>query len=192
MTSPINPHRDSDASFSSSHSSKTVALLGAFCLFLATVEFMIPKPLPFLRLGLANLPILIGLSILSPGQVISLVVIKILGQGLVNGTLFSYIFLFSAAGSMASCLVMLLTFRFGRRFISLIGISLMGALASNLVQLTFSRFTVFGQNAWLFAPPFLAAGGVTAILLGIFAEKFAATSVWMSSDPSEIERRHKS
>ncbi|MDR1230490.1 MAG: heptaprenyl diphosphate synthase, partial [Spirochaetaceae bacterium] len=33
---------------------KTAALLGAFCLFLSSIEYMIPKPLPFMRLGIAN------------------------------------------------------------------------------------------------------------------------------------------
>ena len=40
----------------------TVALLAATALFLASVEFAIPKPVPFVRLGLANLPVLIARS----------------------------------------------------------------------------------------------------------------------------------
>ena len=158
----------------------TVALLGAFCLFLSTVEFMIPKPVPFMRLGLANLPILVGLSILTPGQILALVAVKILGQGLVNGTLFSYIFLFSAFGSLASGLVMLAVWTWGKRFFSLVGISVLGALASNMTQLVFSRYTIFGENAWIIGPPFLAVGTVTAVLLGLFAGKFAGMSRWMA------------
>jgi heptaprenyl diphosphate synthase len=151
------------------------------------VEFMIPKPLPFLRLGLANLPILAGLSILNPGEVMILVILKILGQGLINGTLFSYIFLFSALGSLAAGLVMMLLWRFGQRFFSYIGISILGALASNLTQLVFSMLTVFGKEAWLIAPPFLAVGTVTAILLGIFAQRFSLVSQWMKEERRKNE-----
>ena len=66
------------------------ALLGALSLFLSTLEYLIPKPLPFIRLGLANLPILIALFLLPPKFIFLLIGLKILGQGLVNGTLFSY------------------------------------------------------------------------------------------------------
>lgn len=159
-----------------------VALLGAFCLFLSTIEFMIPKPIPFMRLGLANLPILVGLSILSPREVLALVLVKILGQGLVNGTLFSYIFLFSAVGSLASGLVMLACRPWLGRLISYLGISILGALASNLTQLLFSRYTVFGENAWIIGPPFLAVGTFTAVLLGLFAQKFTPASQWISRE----------
>lgn len=164
---------------SASKRTRIIALLGAFCLFLSTVEFMIPKPLPFMRLGLANLPILVGLSLLSLPELLILVGLKVIGQGLVNGTLFSYIFLFSACGSLASGAVMVTAHRLGGRIFSLVGISILGALASNSIQLTLSRFIVFGENIRLIAPPFLAIGTVSAILLGGFAEKFVSGSRWI-------------
>ena len=40
-----------------------VALAAAVCLFLASIEYVIPKPLPFLRIGLANLPLLLALDL---------------------------------------------------------------------------------------------------------------------------------
>ena len=40
-----------------------IALLGACSIFLALIEHMIPKPLPFLRIGIANLPVKIVGSI---------------------------------------------------------------------------------------------------------------------------------
>ena len=163
---------------SASKRTRIIALLGAFCLFCSTVEFMIPKPMPFLRLGLANLPILVGLSLLGLPEILLLVGIKVLGQGLVNGTLFSYIFLFSTCGSFASALLMTAAHRLGGHF-SLVGISILGALASNGVQLGLSRFLVFGENVRFIAPPFLAVGTVSAILLGGFAEKFVDNSRWL-------------
>ncbi len=158
----------------------TIALLGACALFLSTLEFLIPKPIPFMRLGLANLPILVSLSFLSPGEILLLTFVKILGQGLINGTLFSYVFLFSAAGSAASALVMMGTYRlFGGRM-TLTGVSVLGALASNCVQLLISRYLIFGEGAWLLAPPFLIIGTASSIILGLFAERFAETSRWIA------------
>ena len=89
---------------------ETVALLAALALFHSSIEYIIPKPLPFLRLGIANLPILISLYILRPKQIIVLVAIKIIAQAFIYGTLFSYIFLFSCAGGVLILLVIALRY----------------------------------------------------------------------------------
>jgi heptaprenyl diphosphate synthase len=85
---------------------RDAALLGALCLFLSTVEYLIPKPLPFMRLGLANLPLILALDLFPFRAFMALVCLKALGQALVTGTLFSYVFLFSLAGTVASALSM--------------------------------------------------------------------------------------
>jgi heptaprenyl diphosphate synthase len=157
-----------------------VAFLGALCMFLSAVEYMIPKPIPFLRVGVANLPILISLDLLPVPYLLLVVVLKVIGQGLVGGTLFSYVLLFSAAGSFSSSLAMLLTRRlFGTR-VSLVGTGVIGALFGNTAQIVLARFLIFGEGAWLIAPPFLAIGTITAALLGVFAERFVARSVWLA------------
>ena len=160
-------------------SDHTIAVLAAAALFLASIELAIPKPLPFLKLGLANLPILIALRVLSPRQLLVLVVLKILGQGMVHGTLFSYIILFSAAGSIASAATMWTVDRLSAGLMSLVGIAVVGALASNMAQLLAARWLIFGQSAWLIAPAFLIAGTVSAVLLGLFAERFVRQSLWV-------------
>ena len=121
-----------------------IALLGACCMFLSLIEYMIPKPVPFLRIGLANLPVLVSLSLLSGPQVLLLVAVKVIGQGLVSGTLFSYIFLLSAFGSFASALTMMAIRKIGGNRISLIGISVSGALSSTAVQLLFAYLLILG------------------------------------------------
>jgi heptaprenyl diphosphate synthase len=157
-----------------------VAFLGALCMFLSAVEYMIPKPIPFLRVGIANLPVLISLDLLPVPFLLLVVVLKVIGQGLVGGTLFSYVFLFSAAGSFSSALAMLLARRvFGTR-VSMVGIGVIGALFGNTAQIVLARLLIFGEGAWLIAPPFLAIGTITAALLGAFAERFAARSAWLA------------
>lgn len=148
-------------------------------MFLASVEYVIPKPVPFLKLGLANLPVLVALTVMRPREVLTLVALKVVGQGIVQGTLFSYIVLFSAAGTLASAAVMLLLHHAAGRHISLVGVSIMGALASNLAQIAAARLIVFGESAWLIAPAFLITGTVSALLLGLFAERFVARSRWL-------------
>lgn len=179
----------------SSHEKNLVPFLAALCIFLSAVEYAVPKPLPFMRLGLANLPIILALFLLNTRQYFLLVFVKVLGQSIVSGTLFSYIVLFSAGGTFASSLVMFLIFRLFGRFLSCIGISLSGALANNTVQLLLARGILFGKGAVFLAPLVYIAGAVTGILLGIFALSFTSSSRWFylcktRSLPSESDMHH--
>ena len=158
---------------------KVIALLGAFCLFLSAVEYLIPKPLPFMRIGIANLPIMLALDILPFCGFLLLIAIKILGQAIITGTLFSYVFLFSLAGTYTSALSMYGIRRLmGSKHISFIGVGTLGALVSNASQLVIAWFFLFGENVRFIAPPFLAVGIVTGGLLGLFCEAFTGRSKW--------------
>jgi heptaprenyl diphosphate synthase len=180
---------------------KTVVLLGAFCLLLSTLEYLIPKPLPFIRIGLANLPLMLALDLLSPRYFVLLTLIKITGAGIVSGAIFSYVFVFSLLGSAASALVM-----YGLRRISagsgrtgsnraprlsLAGIGVAGAMSSTGVQLFLARFLVFGEGVRYLIPPFLAVSLVTGCALGLFCEQFCRRSRWYRKivNPESVHTR---
>lgn len=154
------------------------ALLGAFCFFLSAIEYMLPKPLPFMRLGIANLPILLAVDILPFRWFLVLAAVKVIGMSLISGTLFSYIALFSLFGTLAAALAMWTMRRAGGRLVSQIGVSVVGAMVSNAAQVLIARFLVFRETAWLIAPLFLAMGLITGGALGLFAEHFARVSTW--------------
>jgi heptaprenyl diphosphate synthase len=161
---------------------RSLPLLGAFCLFLSGIEYLIPKPLPFMRIGLANLPLMLALDLFPLKTYLLLALIKVLGQAIVTGTLFSYVFLFSFAGSFVSALSMFALRRFpGPGRLSLAGIGAAGAVLSNGTQLVLARFLVFGAGIRFLIPPFLAAGLVTGFSLGLFCERFRSRSRWYSS-----------
>jgi heptaprenyl diphosphate synthase len=156
-----------------------LALLGSFCLFLSAIEYLIPKPLPFMRIGLANLPLLLALDLFPPGPFALLVLIKISGQALITGSLFSYVFVFSLAGSSAAALIMYSLRRLlGKNRIGFTGVSIAGAMLSNLIQLVLARLFVFGEGVRFLAPLFLISGLVSGAALGLFCEAFAARSRW--------------
>ena len=159
---------------------KLLPFLAALCLFLAAVEYAIPKPLPFLRLGLSNLPVITALFIMPTRDIYKLILLKIMGQALITGTLFSYIFLFSAAGSLASGLTMLGVHRILRNRISCIGLSLAGAAANNIAQLIVAHLILFGSATRYIAPILLISGAVTGLILGIFTQMFTERSKWFS------------
>ena len=155
-----------------------IALLGACCMLLSLLEHMIPKPLPFFRIGLANLPILISLGLLSVPQVFLLATLKVVSQGLVTGTLLSYVFLLSAVGTLASVCMMLVVRKIGGRHLSIVGISVMGAMSSTVAQLGLASVFLFGSVTRFIATPFLAVGLVTAVVLGLIAMRFCEKSAW--------------
>ncbi len=158
---------------------KLVSFLGAVAVFLSAIEYMIPKPMPFVRLGLSNLSVLLAIRLLNPSYVFLVVLLKVFGQGIIQGTLLSYVFLFSVGGSFGSAIVMIIASRVGGEYISLIGVSVLGALTSNVIQIILARFFVFGKAAWYMAPPFLLIGGISGFFIGIFVEVFWLKSKWV-------------
>lgn len=162
--------------------SKTLRLVpffSALCMFLAAVEYAIPKPLPFMRLGIANLPVMISLSVMKKRETVLLILFKVLAQSLITGTLFSYIAMFSIAGSFASGLGMMgLYALFGKNKISNVGLSLGGALANNTAQILLAYLFFFGENTKYIAPVLLIAGTVSGLILGLFANAFCNKSEW--------------
>jgi heptaprenyl diphosphate synthase len=161
-------------------------LLGGLSFFLSAIEYMIPNPLPFLRLGLANLPLLLALDMLPFPSFLTLLCLKVTGQALISGTLFSYVFLFSLGGTGASALLMYgLRKGLGKARISMIGVSAAGAMASNGAQLVLAYFFVFGESIRYVAAPVLALGLFTGTILGLFAEFFIKQSKWYASSAAD-------
>lgn len=173
-----------------------VSFFGGMCFFLSLIESLIPKPLPFFRLGIANLPVLLSLVYLSPEEFFLLGLLKVAGQGLYGGTFFSFVFLFSVTGTFSSMLVMFVLYRFFKKkdLISFVGISLSGALFSCITQSLLGTVMVFGEGIKYVFPLFLLSSGITGLILGIIAEKIFCDSVFFCDlkgrlyldSPSEI------
>lgn len=172
--------------------SELVALLAGLSLFLATLEFMIPKPLPFMKIGLVNIVLILSLTFLSNKEYFFLVLIKIFSQGLLHGTLFSYVFIFSLIGTLGSSIIMFIMYKtlYNKR-ISLIGISLSGALISTLLQLVLSRYFIFGESIIYMIPIVLMWGVFSGITVGILSSIILKKSKWLKVliywDGSEVK-----
>jgi heptaprenyl diphosphate synthase len=63
----------------------------------------------------------------------------------------------------------------------LVGLSAAGALANNGAQLVLGKWLLFGEGVRFVAPVLFATGTVTGVLLGVFAEQFAARSAWVAA-----------
>ena len=166
-----------------SQSKRKVALFAAISLFCAMVEMVIPKP-GFIRIGLSNIPIMLALYCsFSLSEYSLLVLVRLVLQAVLNGTLVSYAFILSASAGLSSATVMYLAYKFFEKkskavHISFVTIGEAGAFVSNLVQIYVSHFFL-GDGVYALTSLILGCGMVTSFVLGLFTSKFCEKSEFM-------------
>ena len=169
-------------------SEKLIAIFGACALFLATIEFLFPKPFPYMRLGLANIPILVALRLFHIRYLYLLAILKVCAQGILHGTFGSYVIVFSLCGTLVSISAMIVADRCGTRRISLVGISLLGALFSSVVQGMLAIGYIFGRNAIVVLPITIGSAIIGGVFVGLCAEYFWHKSAFLRLVQKEWER----
>lgn len=164
-----------------SHSKRDIiAILGALSIFLSLIEHIIPKPVPFIKLGIANIPILVSLILLKPKDIILLILLKSLGSTILSGTIFSWLTIYSLLGSLFSGLSMIIIKSLFKTKVSMIGVSVLGAFINNLIQLTIALL-VLGKGVIYLGVPILIVGLISGIFTGLFSNKFINESKWIRS-----------
>ena len=149
---------------------KSLPYLCALTLLFSYAEMILPRIVPFFRLGFANTVILIALDI-DFGSFIVLSVLKAVAASLMGGTLFSPFFLISLAQSLLSSLVMRLLYKLiSKKLLSLYGISIAGSAASALVQIGLASFYI-GKGTFSLLGPMLIFNTISGALTAILCEK---------------------
>ena len=149
---------------------KSLAYLCALTLLFSYAEMILPRIVPFLRLGFANTVILIALDI-DFGSFIVLSVLKAVAASLMGGTLFSPFFLISLAQSLLSALVMRLLYKLiSKKLLSLYGISIAGSAASALIQIGLASFYI-GKGTFSLLGPMLIFNTISGALTAFLCEK---------------------
>jgi len=111
------------------------AFLIGFGVVLNLGETFIPKPLPFLRIGLAKISLLIVVYAFSFWYVFIFPVLRCFISNFLTGTILTPLFLWSLAGSLGSAIVMfIISHSFLNRYFSIYGTSIIGALTNNIIQ----------------------------------------------------------
>lgn len=143
------------------------ALLAALAMIFSYIETLIPLNfgIPGMKLGIANLVIVVGLYLLQPREVLLISVVRILLAGFMFGSGMSIIY--SLAGGFLSFAAMLFLKR--REGFSVVGVSLLGGVAHNVGQLLVAAAVVENLKLFYYLPALLIAGLVTGILMGILA-----------------------
>ena len=134
-----------------------------------TFENYLPKPLPFLKIGLANIFILLILWQLDLISAIIVSVSKVVIGSLLSGLIFTPVILFSLVGSITSLIAMYTAHKIKINF-SLIGVSIIGAIFHNISQLIIAYFLFF-KNIKIFylVPLILIMGLVSGLITGSVA-----------------------
>lgn len=148
-----------------------IGLLSSSGLILHFIESLLPvwAPVPGAKLGLANIITLVAIVLLGVkggGQVLML---RIFLGALLAGTFLTFPFYLSLSGGVLALTAMSLGYTFGRTTFSLVGISLIGAVAHNIGQLL---ATVLFVGSWgvFYYFPFLVLMAIPAgFLVGITA-----------------------
>ena len=148
-----------------------VAYFGVFtalALIFSYVETLIPIQfgIPGVKLGLANLIIVIALYRMKLSEAYLLSIVRVLLAGFIFGNYFSIIY--SLAGGLLSLTVMALLRKKGG--FSVIGISIAGGVFHNIGQLIVASVIVETFSVMYYVPVLLIAGLVTGLLIGIASD----------------------
>ena len=144
-----------------------MGLLLAFALILSYVESLIPFffGIPGIKLGLANLAVLLTLVLFGAKEAF----IMNLGRILISSFLFGNIAMlfYSMAGAVISFLILL--FMKKTKKFSITGISMGGGVFHNIGQFFVAFFVVQTESVFYYLPILLTAGVGTGFLNGIIA-----------------------
>lgn len=149
-----------------------VAYFGVFtalALIFSYVETLIPINfgIPGVKLGLANLIIVIALYKMRLREVYLLSIVRVLLSGFIFGNYFSIIY--SLAGGLLSLTVMAVFKR--KDGFSIMGISIAGGVFHNVGQLIVAMLVVETFSVAYYIPVLLIAGMITGLLIGIVSNE---------------------
>ncbi len=143
----------------------TYGLLVALAFILSYIESLFPLSLaiPGIKLGLANLVVVIALYSMGAVDALLLSLLRILLVGFTFGNL--SMMLYSLAGGMLSWLLMTI-FRKTKLF-SMTGVSIIGGIAHNTGQIGVAILVVETFDIAYYLPFLLIAGVITGAVIGI-------------------------
>lgn len=147
-----------------------MAMLSAAGIALFVVESYIPMPVPFLKVGLANIASVVALMLLGWGGVLAVVVLRVVVGSLFVGSFMGPAFVLAMSAGVISAGAMALTAAFTRSFFSPLGISLVGSVVHVMTQLLIVRFIyVHDPVVFHILPLLLLTALVGGVVVGLIS-----------------------
>lgn len=148
----------------------TLSLLSSLAIVLFVLESSLPNPFPWLRFGLANIIIMIGLALFGFKDGLFISLIRTTVGSIIIGSFLGPAFWLSLAGGLASVLIMGLAYKLFSSLFSLIGISILGAYTHSLTQLALVfLFLIQRREIFALLPFLLFCSLLTGFINGLAA-----------------------
>ena len=150
-----------------------IALLSAYAIGLHGFESLLPTPVPWLKLGLANIITLVTLLLYGMSPAIMVTLIRTVVVSLFAGTFLGPGFILSLGGGLTSTVAMGTVLSLSPRLFSIVGLSILGAFFHNITQLFLAYFLFIQRiEAVLLISPFILllgtlTGAVNGVVSGI-------------------------
>lgn len=143
----------------------TSGILATLALIFSYIEAILPFQfgIPGIKLGLANLVVMIALYELNAQYAITVNIVRVLIAGLLFTGLYGA--MFSLAGCITSFLMMWLLYKTGK--FSILGVSMGGGAAHTTGQLIVAMFMVSNIRLSYYFPILLISGMISGIIVGI-------------------------
>ena len=148
---------------------RRIVLLALFisqALVLSIVESWIPLPIgiPGVKLGLANIVTMIVIVFFGFRDAVIVTILRTALASIFGGGFI--IFLFSVTGGLFSTLVMAILYKKASRLMSILGISIAGAVAHNVGQLVMASIQMKDYNVMTYLPILLISGVIMGCFIG--------------------------
>ena len=164
-----------------------VAVLTGFGMVLFLFESFVPRPLPWIKPGLANIATMIALYSLGSAAAWTVALMRCVLASLIGGTMMNPSFWLSLCGGAASVLTMAIVRRWGRRIFSVIGVGLFGALAHLLAQLGAAGALIVGNATILILlPSMLLSSALTGLIVGYASHLILARIAPQPKTPRQV------
>lgn len=148
-----------------------LALFIALAVALQIFEALLPNPLPWFRIGLANILAVTALFLYGIRALWIVSMTRILVGSLLLGRLFSPAFLLSFSGGLLATLLMSLAFLLWRQKIGPVGVSVLGALGHVSGQLVIAWLLIVQHpSIWMLLPFFLLFALISGMVNGLAAD----------------------
>ncbi len=161
-----------------------LAMMLACSLLLRAVEFMLPTAVfiaPGLKLGLANIITVVMLYKFKTSETLTIVVMRVLLGSVLGGGLSG--FLYSIVGALLSFIVMFLFKNLKFLPLSVIGVSIIGAVFFNVGQLIVASIMIENATIFVYLAVMGAASIVTGLFVGLVSKKLIENkSIWKNMD----------
>jgi heptaprenyl diphosphate synthase len=155
---------------------KYLVLFLLLALYLSVLETLIPKPVPWFKIGFANMVTLLVMKKFGFRMAVQHLLLRVLIQNLTFGTILTPTFVISLTAGLAAVFVMGGLFR-RRQSLSFVSISIVSAVVHNFVQLLivyllfFQKIELYSRYTFLFILFFLSLGIVSGGITGVLSER---------------------